>query len=250
MSVDQKKKSSRFSEEMNRALIEGYTKHQAILKAKFSSTVSMSSKKAAWEGITMGVNAVNSGDRKTVDQVKKRWEDLTASVKKKERLARNNEIQRLKITGNGNLPDDEESNEMLPYPVAPATDSMSSPERQVADVLGPQVFLGIKGGTDTLDTSWKKAEELKFQGEQSSSSVVLNFNFEEQPAASSSNREVQQVEEDEIVEVKEGTSKRRRKKTLGDAQLEYFEVVTKYYKMKMEKMKLEMELLTKKHKEE
>ena len=37
---------------------------------------------------------------------------------------------------------------MLPYPVA--TDSMSSPERQLADVLGPQVFLGIKGGTDTL----------------------------------------------------------------------------------------------------
>ena len=27
---------------------------------------------------------------------------------------------------------------------------MSSSERQVADVLGPQAFVGITGGTDTL----------------------------------------------------------------------------------------------------
>lgn len=40
-------------------------------------------------------------------KVKKRWEDLTTAVKKKERSARQNEIKRLKFTGNGNLPDDE-----------------------------------------------------------------------------------------------------------------------------------------------
>ena len=37
-------------------------------------------------------------------KVKKRWEDITMSVKKKERTARHNEINRLKITGNGKLP--------------------------------------------------------------------------------------------------------------------------------------------------
>lgn len=40
-------------------------------------------------------------------KVKKRWEDITMSPKKKERTARHNEIKRVKITGNGKLPDDQ-----------------------------------------------------------------------------------------------------------------------------------------------
>ena len=40
-------------------------------------------------------------------QVKKRWEDMTTSVKRKERQARQEEIKRLKVTGNGSLPDEE-----------------------------------------------------------------------------------------------------------------------------------------------
>ena len=40
-------------------------------------------------------------------KVKKRWEDISTSVKKKGRTARQNEVKRLKITGNGNLPDDQ-----------------------------------------------------------------------------------------------------------------------------------------------
>ena len=40
-------------------------------------------------------------------KVKKCWEDITMQVKKKERTARHNEINRLKITGNGKLPDDQ-----------------------------------------------------------------------------------------------------------------------------------------------
>ena len=44
----------------------------------------------------------------------------------------------------------QDSSELLGHPVAPATSDMSSPERLVADVLGPEVFLGISGGMDTL----------------------------------------------------------------------------------------------------
>ena len=40
-------------------------------------------------------------------QVKKCWEDMTTSVKRKERQARQEEIKRLKVTGNGSLPDEE-----------------------------------------------------------------------------------------------------------------------------------------------
>ncbi|XP_044166348.1 uncharacterized protein LOC122950356 isoform X1 [Acropora millepora] len=84
-------------------------------------------------------------------EVKKRWEDITMQVKKKERTARHNEINRLKITGNGKLPDDQEESEVITIPV---TQSLaSSPERKVAQILGPEVFEGISGGLDTLDTS-------------------------------------------------------------------------------------------------
>ncbi|XP_067028358.1 uncharacterized protein [Acropora muricata] len=106
-----KKKSSRFTEQMNAVLIDSYSKHQ----------------------------------------VKKRWEDITMQVKKKERTARHNEINRLKITGNGKLPDDQEESEVITIPV---TQSLaSSPERKVAQILGPEVFEVISGGLDALDTS-------------------------------------------------------------------------------------------------
>jgi len=181
-------------------------------------------KKQIWESIASAVNAVNAGERKTVEQVKKRWEDLTTSVKRKERQARQNEIKRLKVTGNGNLPDDQDSSELLGRPVAPATSDMSSPERLVADVLGPEVFLGISGGMDTLETLWKKDEcipffssqESKFEKEQNSTEIHV-ANYEDQPHCSAISLKDSQDE----VEVKETVvSKRRRKKTLADVQLE------------------------------
>lgn len=44
----------------------------------------------------------------------------------------------------------QEFSEGLKNPFAPAGSIMSSSERQVADVLGPQAFVGITGGNDTL----------------------------------------------------------------------------------------------------
>ena len=38
--------------------------------------------------------------------MKRRWEDMTGTVKKKEREARNKELKRLRVTGNGNLEDE------------------------------------------------------------------------------------------------------------------------------------------------
>ncbi|XP_068741328.1 uncharacterized protein [Montipora capricornis] len=55
---------------------------------------------------------------------------------------------------------------------------------------------------------------------------------------------------DEAVEVSINPIRKGKKRTLADAQLEYFEVATSCYKPKMEKVKLEMELLMKKQKEE
>ena len=41
-----------------------------------------------------------------LSQVKKRWEDITGNVKRKERNARNQELKRLGTTGNGYLADE------------------------------------------------------------------------------------------------------------------------------------------------
>lgn len=45
---------------------------QYILQAKFSNTVSLEKKKEAWASVLEAVNAVNAGEKKTVEQVYKR----------------------------------------------------------------------------------------------------------------------------------------------------------------------------------
>ncbi|KAK2552091.1 hypothetical protein P5673_026837 [Acropora cervicornis] len=168
-----KKKSSRFTEQMNAVLIESYSKHQ----------------------------------------VKKRWEDITMQVKRKERTARHNEINRLKITGNGKLPDDQEESEVITIPV---TQSLaSSPERKVAQILGPEVFEGISGGLDTLDTSGWLDRQPQFST--STASMVAGADG---MASVDLDADVKQLD-----------------------QLQYFEVCTSYYKLKMEKVCLEMKAL-------
>ncbi|XP_074619117.1 uncharacterized protein LOC141877960 isoform X2 [Acropora palmata] len=237
-----KKKSSRFTEQMNAVLIDSYSKHQVVLKSKFTNHITNEKKKSIWENITLAVNAVNSGERKTVEQVKKRWEDITMQVKRKERTARHNEINRLKITGNGKLPDDQEESEVITIPV---TQSLaSSPERKVAQILGPEVFEGISGGLDTLDTSGWLDRQPQFST--STASMVAGADG---MASVDLDADVKQL--DQPQNLKEMTSKsiKGRKRSLADAQIGYFEVCTSYYKLKMEKVCLEMKALQG-HKEE
>ncbi|XP_044162913.1 uncharacterized protein LOC114970368 [Acropora millepora] len=221
--TDFKKKSTRFTEEMNRALIDGYTKKQVVLKSKFCNSVTNNHKKTAWEEITLAVNAVNTGDRKTVEQVKKRWEDMTTSVKKKERQARQEEIKRLKVTGNGNLPDEEEFSEALKNPRAPAGSIMSSSERQVADVLGPQAFVGITGGTDTLETLWVETSDIPPPSMANCSQDCVIIENENDGSSTSSvlSKDSSCLGDDlQIDKVTDALSNKKRKKTLSDAQLE------------------------------
>ncbi|XP_044170740.1 uncharacterized protein LOC122954857 isoform X2 [Acropora millepora] len=175
-------------------------------------------------------------------EVKKRWEDITMQVKKKERTARHNEINRLKITGNGKLPDDQEESEVITIPV---TQSLaSSPERKVAQILGPEVFEGISGGLDTLDTSGWLDRQPQFST--STASMVAGADG---MASVDLDADVKQL--DQPQNLKEMTSKsiKGRKRSLANAQIEYFEVCTSYYKLKKEKVCLEMKALQG-HKEE
>ncbi|XP_015770153.1 PREDICTED: uncharacterized protein LOC107348608 isoform X3 [Acropora digitifera] len=54
----------------------------------------------------------------------------------------------------------------------------------------------------------------------------------------------------QIDKVTDALSNKKRKKTLSDAQFEYFEVATSYYRMKKRKLELEIEALIAKKKEE
>ncbi|XP_022784752.1 uncharacterized protein LOC111325246 [Stylophora pistillata] len=146
MSSERKSRSARFTPAISEALVQAYRKYEFILQAKFSETVSLEKKKEAYGYVADAVNAVNSGEKKSVEQIKKRWEDMTGNVKK-EREARNKELRRLRVTGNGHLEDEEEPNS------EPCTESLTPSEKEIAIILGPQTFTGIPGGHDSMETA-------------------------------------------------------------------------------------------------
>ncbi|CAH3156158.1 unnamed protein product [Porites evermanni] len=151
MSAGKKQRSSRFTQGMTDALVEAYGKHQYILQSKFSNLVTNEKKKEAWIKVADAVNAVNPAERKTVEQVKKKWEDVTGSVKKKERHARQQELKKLNTTGNGFLAD--EVSCLMYTGARPSVDILSQSEQEVARILGPEIFTGIPGGQDTMKLS-------------------------------------------------------------------------------------------------
>lgn len=64
MSAEKKSRSARFSQAMSEALVQAYAKHQYILQAKFSNTVSLEKKKEAWASVLEAVDVVKLGRKK------------------------------------------------------------------------------------------------------------------------------------------------------------------------------------------
>ncbi|XP_015779910.1 PREDICTED: uncharacterized protein LOC107357781 isoform X3 [Acropora digitifera] len=114
---------------MTDALVQTYGKHQ----------------KQAWIKVATAVNAVNPAERKTVEQIKKKWEDITGHVKKKERQARRQELKKINTTGNGFLADEDD-----PDSVATCSEILNQSEQEVARILGPEILSGIPGGQDSM----------------------------------------------------------------------------------------------------
>ncbi|XP_015779909.1 PREDICTED: uncharacterized protein LOC107357781 isoform X2 [Acropora digitifera] len=130
---------------MTDALVQTYGKHQYILQSKFSTSVTNEKKKQAWIKVATAVNAVNPAERKTVEQIKKKWEDITGHVKKKERQARRQELKKINTTGNGFLADEDD-----PDSVATCSEILNQSEQEVARILGPEILSGIPGGQDSM----------------------------------------------------------------------------------------------------
>ena len=52
---------------------------QVVLKSKFTNNITNERKKSIWESITSAVNAVNCGERKTVEQVRTEHDTIIMS---------------------------------------------------------------------------------------------------------------------------------------------------------------------------
>ncbi|XP_073251955.1 uncharacterized protein [Porites lutea] len=271
MSAGKKQRSSRFTQGMTDALVEAYGKHQYILQSKFSNLVTNEKKKEAWIKVADAVNAVNPAERKTVEQVKKKWEDVTGSVKKKERHARQQELKKLNTTGNGFLADEDNSDS-----AGPSVDILSQSEQEVARILGPEIFTGIPGGQDTMkltlpkpvsDVEWETYSVMSdsllednycgaLQEVSPNQEVTLHQNsmYKRDSIPSTSTANVKSNDTDDYHKAKKSKMlaetlqdddyhKAKKRKTLSEAQLDYFETVTAYYKLKMKKVELEISML-------
>ncbi|XP_068737714.1 nuclear apoptosis-inducing factor 1-like [Montipora capricornis] len=234
MSAEKKSRSARFSQAMSEALVQAYAKHKYVLQAKFSNSVTLEKKKEAWASVLDAVNAVNAGEKKTLEQVKRRWKDMTGTVKKKEREARNKELKRLRVTGNGHLADEDDDL------ADPCLETLNPAEKEIAHILGPQTFTGIPGGHDSMATFGQTSKgnseggmEADMQEVSLAAENICSADVTIKDSKNSAQADNQLGE----------TRKRPAPKTLAQAQLEYFETVTMYYKMKMRKVQLEIDLL-------
>ena len=76
-----KSRKANFTEAEKIALVEEYRLKENILKPKLGSSVSAKDKENAWQAIVDKVNSNNPLVRRTVEEVKKKWHNLTVTMK-------------------------------------------------------------------------------------------------------------------------------------------------------------------------
>ncbi|XP_064639555.1 nuclear apoptosis-inducing factor 1-like [Lineus longissimus] len=131
MSSAKQKRKANFSETEKRVLLSDVEKYYSIINGKFGDSVTMQRKNETWKKITDHVNAASTCLR-TVDEIKKKWEDLKTRTKRK--------ATGIKKTVNetGNVP-------LKDTPVEQLTDV----ENRIVGLLGVIRTQGIDGGIDT-----------------------------------------------------------------------------------------------------
>ncbi len=81
--MDDKKRNRNFTRQEMEVLIEEISARNKVLIGRLDNSISMQSKRRAWERVAEAVSAVANSIR-DVDGVKKKWADLKSAVKKKE----------------------------------------------------------------------------------------------------------------------------------------------------------------------
>ncbi|XP_062602936.1 t-SNARE domain-containing protein 1-like [Saccostrea cucullata] len=130
LKMEEKKKKPRFSEKEIDILVQGVKERSEIINSKFSDVVNNAKKKQSWIEIMEAVNAV-SFSRRTIDELKKKWDDLKRGTKK-----RASAVQRERTkTGGGKL-------KIVP---------LSSMEKEVVSVMGEERIFGFSAAVDTMN---------------------------------------------------------------------------------------------------
>ncbi|XP_058619708.1 nuclear apoptosis-inducing factor 1-like [Onychostoma macrolepis] len=129
--MDDKKRNKNFTRQEMEVLIEEISARKKVLLGRLDNSISMQSKRRAWERVAEAVSAVANSLR-DVDGVKKKWADLKSAVKKKG--AERSREQ--KMTGGGS-----------PSIILDAF------EEKVLSVIGDTAVTGIKSGVDTEEVT-------------------------------------------------------------------------------------------------
>jgi len=62
-------------------LMEEYEKRKDVLRAKFSSTITSSTKNTAWDEITEAMNSQNPSVKRNMKEIQKKWDNICSSAK-------------------------------------------------------------------------------------------------------------------------------------------------------------------------
>lgn len=149
MSEKKRTRKKNFTSNETDRLIDLVEENYKIISSKFSDQITLQRKNDVWKDISRKINAISPCLR-TVDEIRKKWDDIKVRSKKKA-----NE-DRAKDGKTGNTPR------------SPTTsDSLTGTERRVVGMLGVSQVFGICEGdeNDTMDTapstSKKKDQKVK-----------------------------------------------------------------------------------------
>lgn len=118
----------------------------AVIRGKFSPSLTIQKKQRVWEEIAERINASSTCMRNLKD-VKKKWQDLQSHTKKKEASRKLD----LKKTGGG-----------------PPPPELKCWEQKIISVLSNDVISGVEGGFDSLDTASLSTDTGTLCGKESS----------------------------------------------------------------------------------
>uniref|UniRef100_A0A8W8JL80 Myb/SANT-like DNA-binding domain-containing protein n=1 Tax=Magallana gigas TaxID=29159 RepID=A0A8W8JL80_MAGGI len=127
--MEDRKKKPRFSEKEIELLFQGVKERSDIINSKFSDVINNSKKKQAWFEVMEAVNAVSFSTR-TVDELKKKWDDVKRGTKKRASAVHKERCK----TGSGKL-------DILP---------LSSMEEDIVSVMGEERIFGFSSYVDTM----------------------------------------------------------------------------------------------------
>ncbi|XP_048011120.1 myb/SANT-like DNA-binding domain-containing protein 4 [Megalobrama amblycephala] len=130
MDKENKKRKPNWTEEEKCILLDEYGKRKAILKSKLNPNVTATKKYKQWEEITDTINARNLGVKRTVQEIIKKYENISVMAKKELSVHKRESNK----TGGG-----------------PPPPELSDSTKMVQDIIGADspVLAGITGGLES-----------------------------------------------------------------------------------------------------